>query len=65
MASATFNRRGSAMSKRSKGSKRYQPAPWSDDFNSLKKGGVAPWHRKKMPSRGFKGGGKVPRGGGR
>jgi len=53
------------MSKRGKGSKRYQAAPWSDDFNALKKGGVSPWFRKKEPSRGFKGGGKVPRGGGR
>jgi hypothetical protein len=51
------------MSKRGKGSKRYQPAPWSDDFNSLKRGGVAPWYRKKKPARGFNGGGKVPRGG--
>lgn len=50
------------MSKRGKGSKRYQPAPWSADFSALKKGGVAPWHRKK-PKR--HDGTKAPRGGGR
>jgi hypothetical protein len=68
MASATFNRRGLAMSKRSKGSKRYQPAPWSDDFDALKRGGVAPFHRKKKPG-GKPGwgsyGGRPSRGGGR
>lgn len=51
------------MAKRGKGSKRYQAAPWSDDFSSLKKGGVAPWSRKK-PKR-YDGTKAPPRGGGR
>lgn len=34
------------MTKKSRG-KRYQPASWSDDYDPLKKGGAAPWHRKK------------------
>lgn len=51
------------MSKRGKGSKRYQPAPWSADFDSLKRGGAAPWHRKKPVKSGFKGKGNPSRGG--
>jgi hypothetical protein len=55
------------MSKRGKGSKRYQPAPWSNDFDSLKRGGVAPFHRKsKSHAKPGWGGYKAPpRGGGR
>jgi hypothetical protein len=52
------------MSKRGKGSKRYQPAPWSADFDALKKGGVAPWHRTKKGGK-HPAGHKTPRGGGR
>jgi hypothetical protein len=57
------------MAKRGKGSKRYQPAPWSNDFDALKRGGVAPFHRKKRPGgkpgRGSFGGKPLRRGGGR
>lgn len=51
------------MAKRRKGSKRYEPAPWSHDFNSLKRGGVAPWFRTKKGGK--SGGHRAPRGGGR
>jgi hypothetical protein len=34
------------MGKKSRGKSRYQPAPWSDDYDAKKKGGTAPWHRK-------------------
>lgn len=40
------------MAKRGKGGG-YRPAPWSDDFDPKKRGGKAPWHRKR-PFR-FKG----------
>jgi hypothetical protein len=39
------------MGKSSKGKGGYKPAPWSNDFNPNKKGGKAPWHRRKAKAR--------------
>jgi hypothetical protein len=35
------------MAKSGRGKKRYQPASWAADYDPKKKGGVAPWHRKR------------------
>lgn len=53
------------MSKRGKGSKRYQPAPWEADFSALERGGVAPWSRKPTGKAKRGKGDSAPRGGGR
>lgn len=49
------------MAKKSRGHRRYQPAPWSADFDALKRGGVAPWYRDKHDAKGKAK--PVPRGG--